>query len=429
MERLRIAIAGLGTVGRGTARILLEDAALLETRTGVSVELAGVCARDRAKPRGVELNGLIWYDAPLDMASDPGVDVVVELIGGAEGPARQLCEAALAAGKHVVTANKALIASHGVALARLAEENGVELRFEAAVAGGIPLIKVLREGLGANRISWLAGILNGTCNFILTEMERTRRDFAAVLEEAQQLGYAEADPTFDIDGIDTAHKLAILTSLAFGTPVDMQGVYAEGIRHIRLTDLDFAQNLGYRIKLLGISGILDGRVAQTVHPVMVRADQPLAAVNGPFNAVEISGGRAGRVVIEGAGAGELPTASAVVADIADIARGNRVPAFNQPVATLRPLPAADLDAIENAFYLRLNVIDRPGVVADVSAIMKAQQISIESLHQRSRKPGEPVNLVLTTHMSQEGAMRRALAALAALDCVLEQPVMIRIVDL
>jgi len=362
------------------------------------------------------------------MAADPEVEAVVELIGGEGGIARRVVEVALGHGKHVVTANKALIAHHGTALASIAEENGVALAFEAAVAGGIPVIKALRESLAGNRLERVYGILNGTSNFILTTMRESGREFAEVLAEAQKLGYAEADPSFDIDGIDAAHKLAILASVGFGRPVDPGGVYAEGIRHISRLDIEFAEELGYRIKLLGIARLTEGGLEQRVHPCMVPKGTPIAAVEGVFNAVVAEGDFVGRVVLEGRGAGAFPTASAVAADLVDIAAGRRVAAFGVPTAELRPIPLVPIEQLHGAYYIRLMVLDQPGVIADVAAALRDEQVSMESMIQRGRAPGEAVPVVLTTHVTVEAAMRRALAKIAILDTVLEPPRMIRIDD-
>jgi homoserine dehydrogenase len=363
------------------------------------------------------------------MAADPEIDVVVELIGGAEGIARTVVETALARKKHVVTANKALMAEHGTVLAAKAEAAGVALAFEAAVAGGIPIIKTLREGLAGNKLSRVYGILNGTCNYILTTMRESGREFAEVLAEAQKLGYAEADPSFDIDGIDTAHKLAILASVAFGRPVDHAGVFTEGIRHVSRLDIDFAQELGYRIKLLGIARLTENGLEQRVHPCMVARSTPIAAVEGVFNGIVAEGDFVGRVMLEGRGAGAYPTASAVVADLVDIAAGRQAAPFGVPAAALENTPGAPMELHQGAYYIRLMVVDQPGVIADVAAALRDQQVSMESMIQRGRAPGEAVPIVLTTHVTVEAAMRRALDAIARQATVLEPPRMIRIEDL
>ena len=423
---LRIGIAGLGTVGRGTVKVLRAQPGLLALRAGRELKLVAVSARTRNKDRGVSIANLRWHDDPLALSRDPEVDVVVELIGGADGIARGVCEQALAAGKHVVTANKALLAHHGTALARAAEKAGRTLAFEAAVAGGIPIVKALREGLAANRIHQLYGILNGTCNYILTQMHREGREFAVVLKEAQDLGYAEADPSFDVDGVDAGHKLAILAATAFGGEVDFAQVSLEGIRHVSLADIRFAEELGYRIKLLGIARRTEGGIEQRVHPCMVPVATPIATVDGVYNAVVFEGDAVGTIVLEGRGAGEGPTASAVVADLIDIARGRGLPAFGVPAARLEKLARAPLAERKGPCYVRLMVVDRPGIFAAVAASLRDHEISMESVLQRGRAPGEVVPVVMTLHEAEEAALQRALAEIARHDGIVEPPRMIRI---
>jgi homoserine dehydrogenase len=423
---LRIGIAGLGTVGVGTVRLLREHGDVLAQRCGRAIEIAAVSARDRKRDRGVDVSGLRWVDDAAALARDPQVDVVVELIGGADGIAKQVADAAIAGGKHVVTANKALLAHHGTALARAAEAAGVTLAYEAAVAGGIPIIKALREGLAGNRVERIYGILNGTCNYILTTMRRTGREFADVLAEAQKLGYAEADPSFDVDGVDTAHKLAILTSVAFGCEINFAGVHVEGIRNVSAMDIAYAEELGYRIKLLGSARPTEHGIEQRVHACMVPIGTPIAHVEGVFNAVVTEGDFVGQNVVEGRGAGAGPTASAVVADLVDIARGRMLPTFSVPAAQLKRLPASPMERHRGAYYIRLMVFDRPGVIADVTAVLRDEQVSLESMLQRGRAPDEVVPVVLTTHDTDEAAMRRALDRIAALPTVVEPPHMIRI---
>jgi homoserine dehydrogenase len=423
---LSIGLAGLGTVGTGVLRLLRENADIVAARAGRPLAVTAISARDRMRDRGVPLGGLRWYDDPVALAADPAVDVVVELIGGADGPARVVVESALAARKPVVTANKAMLAVHGAALAGAAEEAGVPLGFEAAVAGGIPVIKALREGLAGNRISRIAGILNGTCNYILTRMRTEGREFAEVLADAQRLGYAEADPGFDIDGIDAAHKLAILAALAFGRPVAFEAVHVEGIRAISALDIGFARELGYRIKLLGLARAVQGGVEARVHPCMVAQDAPIARVDGVSNAVVIEGDFVGRVMLEGPGAGAGPTASAVVADLIDIARGRITPVWGAAAGALSHAPSVPIDRHVGAYYLRLMVVDRPGVIADVTAVLRDLGVSLESMLQRGRAPGEAVPVVLVTHETPESAMRAALARIAALDAVMESPTLVRI---
>ncbi len=425
---LKIGIAGLGTVGAGILQLLERQAELLTVRAGCHIIVAAVSARERRLDRGVDLSAVRWYEDAAAMASDPEIDVVVELIGGSGGVALDVIEAALAHNKHVVTANKALMAEHGTRLAERAEAAGLGLAFEAAVAGGIPVIKTLRESLAGNRLTRVYGILNGTSNYILTTMRESGREFAEVLAEAQKLGYAEADPGFDIDGVDAAHKLAILASVAFGRPVDLAGVYTEGIRHVSRLDIDFAEELGYRIKLLGIARLTKDGLEQRVHPCMVPRATPIAAVEGVFNAVVAEGDFVGRVVLEGRGAGAFPTASSVASDLVDIAAGRLVPAFGVPAATLSRSPGAPMERHQGAYYIRLMVLDQPGVIADVAAALRDEHVSLESMIQRGRAPGEAVPVVLTTHVTVEAAMRRTLDRIAALNTVLEPPRLIRIED-
>lgn len=426
MDPLKIAVAGLGTVGGGVVKLLETQADLIADRCGRPVAVTAVSARNRNRDRGFAIDGLDWFDDPVEMAGAAGSDVFVELIGGSDGVAKAACEAAIAAGKHVVTANKALLAIHGTALARASAEAGVALAYEAAVAGGIPIVKAVREGLAANRIDSIVGILNGTCNYILSDMRESGRAFEEVLSEAQALGYAEADPSFDVDGVDAAHKLAILTSLAFGTETDFDAVITEGIRRVAALDIEYAEELGYRIKLLAIARRTDRGVEQRVHPCMVPADSAIAQIEGVFNAVMASGDWAGDTIHVGRGAGEGPTASAVAADIVDIARGNILPAFGVPADRLSPLPAADMAEHSGAYYVRLMVRDKPGVIADISAALRDEAVSLEAMLQRGRSPNEAVPVVLTTHDTTEAAMQRALDRIGALESVLEPPCMIRI---
>jgi len=425
-DPLKVSIVGLGTVGGGVVKILAEHADLLAKRCGRAIELAGVSALEMPYDLKDMLAGVPWHDNALDMAKADGIDVVVELIGGSDGIAKSVVETALGAGKSVVTANKALIAHHGLEMAKMAESNGGVLAFEAAVAGGIPILKAIRESLAANQLHTVYGILNGTCNYILTKMEQTGQDFADVLAEAQDLGYAEADPSFDVDGIDSAHKLAILTSLSFGCPIDFDQVYVEGIRTITAMDIGFASELGYRIKLLAITKRTNGGVLQRVHPCMIKLDSPIARVHGVINAVVAEGDFVGRTVYEGAGAGERPTASAVVADLVDIARGISAPAFSVPVADLTDLPGQPMESHRGAFYLRLMVVDEPGVLAKVSELLRDEDVSIETVLQRGRDPGETVPLILVTHEAEKTSMARVRAKLRSMAEVMEDPALIRI---
>ena len=426
MKPLRVGIAGLGTVGAGVVKLLARQAELITARAGRPITVTAVSARDRNRDRGISLEGLIWHDDPLALAWDENVDVVVELIGGSDGPAKALAEKALAAGRPVVTANKALLAVHGVALAQAAEAASLPLAYEAAVAGGIPVIKVLREGLAANRVSRVAGILNGTCNYILTTMREEKREFADVLADAKRLGYAEADPSFDIDGVDAAHKLAILAGLAFGQKIEFSSLHVEGIRRISALDIAFAQELGYRIKLLGIAERMEAGISLRVHPAMVPVTKPIATVDGVFNAVLLEGDFSGPVFLQGRGAGEGPTASAVVADLIDIARGNQIPVWGMALSALGEARVVPMAHLTSAYFLRLMVVDQPGVLADVTAILRDHGISLESMLQHGRKPGEAVPIVLVTHETREDAVNAALARIAMLEAVLETPALIRI---
>jgi homoserine dehydrogenase len=425
---LTIAIAGLGTVGAGVLALLASESQQIGIRSGRLPQVTAVSARDRKRNRGVDLSQAQWFDDPVAMAGEADAEIVVELIGGSDGVAKAVVERAIARGRHVVTANKALLALHGTALARQAEAKGVALAFEAAVAGGIPIVKDLREGLAANRLTRIYGILNGTCNYILTTMRQTGRAFADVLAEAQRLGYAEADPSFDIDGVDTAHKLAILTSLAFGREVDFAHVHVEGIRHVSDLDIEYANELGFRIKLLGIARATEHGIEQRVHPCMVSLDAPIAHVEGVFNAVHAEGPFVGPVMHEGRGAGAGPTASAVVADIMDIARGRQVPAFGVPAGSLAPAKTAPMERHVGPYYVRLMVVDQPGVIADVAGALRDEKVSMEAVIQRSRATAAnaAVPVVLTTHATEEAAMRRCLKRIAELKTVVEPPRMIRI---
>jgi homoserine dehydrogenase len=428
-EPLKIAIAGLGTVGSGLVKLLTEQAGLLEQRCGRRLVITAVSARERRRERGFSLAGYTWYDDPVEMARSADAEVVVELIGGSEGPAKALVEAALARGRHVVTANKALLAHHGAELAAAAELGKATLAFEAAVAGGIPIIKAVREGLAGNRVDRVYGILNGTCNYILTVMRETGRPFDDVLAEAQKKGYAEADPSLDVDGIDAAHKLALLVSLAFGTAVDFDAISVAGIRSVSPMDIEYADELGYRIKLLAIGRRTPNGIEQRVHPCMIPVASQLARVDGVFNAVMIDGDFSGNTVYVGRGAGERPTASSVASDLIDLARGTRLPAFGLPAGNLAKLIPAPMAEHTGRYYIRLMVRDQPGVIADVSAALRDERVSLESMLQRGRSQTKAVPVVLTTHETVEAAMLRALKRISALDTVIEPPCMIRIEEL
>jgi homoserine dehydrogenase len=411
-EPLKIALAGLGTVGAGVVKLLDANAQLIARRAGRPIAVVAVSARDRARDRGVDLSRLDWVDDTAALAARDDVDVVVELIGGSDGPALTLARRTIAGGKALVTANKAMIAHHGAELAEAAEQAGVPLKFEAAVAGGIPVIKGLREGAAANGIAQVDGILNGTCNYILSEMEAKGADFADVLAEAQRLGFAEADPSFDIDGVDAAHKLAILATVAFGARPDFDGVETRGIRDVVAGDIAEAAALGYRVRLIALAESGAHGLYQRVTPCLVREGHPLARVTGATNAVVAEGDFVGRLLFEGRGAGEGPTASAVVADLIDIARGERGPAFGTPVGDLSKPERADPGARRERAYLRFIVQDRAGVLAELTAAMRDGGVSIESMIQRGAGDGEGVLVAMTTH---EGPARAVAAALERLE--------------
>lgn len=423
---LRIGLAGLGTVGAGVVRLLDANAALVASRAGRPIVVTAVCARDRHRERGVDLARFDWEDDAGRLATRPDVDVVVELIGGADGPALTLARATLGRGRPLVTANKAMLAHHGLELAGLSDQSGAPLRFEAAVAGGIPVIKGLREGAAANQLGRVHGILNGTCNYILTRMAAEGLEFAAVLEEAQRLGFAEADPSFDIDGVDAAHKLAILASLAFGSRPDFDAVAMEGIRGVALVDIREAARLGHEVRLVGRAERIGDTLAQAVAPCLVPRDHPLAAVTGPLNAVVAEGDFVGRLTFTGRGAGAGPTASAAVADLIAIARGEAGPAFSMPAADLAVLPPAPAAARSGRFYLRLSVLDRPGVLADLTAALRDAGVSIESLVQPAPGADARALVVMVTHECAEPAVRAAVAAMAALESVVGTPLLMPI---
>jgi homoserine dehydrogenase len=433
---LRLGVAGLGTVGVALVRLLERHGNDLAVRCGRPISLEAVSAKTRKKDRGIDLERARWFDDPIALASDQGVDLFVELIGGSDGVAHAAVKAALSAGKHVVTANKALLAEHGVALARTAEEAGVSLNFEAAAAGGIPVIKTLREALAGNTISRVYGILNGTCNYILTRMEQDHLSFADCLAAAQRLGYAEADPSFDVGGQDAAHKLALLTSIAFGTEIDASSIYVEGISSITPADIEAADELGYRIKLLGVACRTDSGIEQRVHPAMVPKSSAIARIDGVTNAVAVEADFVGQLVLSGPGAGGEPTASSVMSDIADIARGDSVGTFGRPASSLEPYKQARMRLHEGGYYIRLSVYDRPGAFAAIARRMADANISLESIVQRRRAPRsdapghlvpvEPQPVILITYETTEGAIRKALDGIRADGQIAGEPQMIRI---
>ncbi|MGE0774165.1 MAG: homoserine dehydrogenase [Sphingomonadaceae bacterium] len=428
-QPLRIALAGLGTVGAGVVKLIDTNRALIERRAGRPIEIVAVSARDRSRDRGIDLARFEWVDDAATLSARDDIDVVVELIGGSDGPALTLARGTLVAGKAFVTANKAMIAHHGLDLARLAEAKGTPLKYEAAVAGGIPVIKGLREGAAANEIARVYGILNGTCNYILTVMEEAGRDFAEVLAEAQALGYAEADPSFDIDGVDAAHKLSILASLAFGTRLDFDAVNIGGIRHVIAADISEARALGFRVRLVGLAEATADGLFQRVHACLVPLSHPMAHVAGSLNAVVAEGNFVGRLVFEGRGAGEGPTASAVVADLIDIARGEFGPAFAMPVDSLADPGSSAMSSRRGRVYLRFAVPDRTGVLAEITAAMRDAGVSIESLIQRGTNPEGDVLLVMVTHDTPEASVLAALDRLEGSQSVIGSPMLMHILDL
>jgi homoserine dehydrogenase len=427
---LKIGVAGVGTVGAALIAMIAEQCDALAARCGRRIEVAAVSARNRSKKRTIDLGKFRWHADPVTLANDPGIDVFVELIGGSGNPAKAAIETALRSGKSVVTANKALLAKHGVALAALAEKHQAAINFEAAVGGAIPIVKTLREGLAGNSLDRVYGILNGTCNYILSRMEREGLTFEACLKDAQRLGYAEADPTFDIEGQDTAQKLAILASLAFGTRVDERAVYVEGISSITPADLMAADELGYRIKLLGVAMKTPKGIEQRVHPTMVRKETAIAQVMGVTNAVTIDAVGINPLTLVGPGAGGMATASAVLSDIGDIARGVRTAPFGRPAARLTAVRKAPMQRHEGGYYIRLLARDKPGTAATIAKRLAQQDISLESIVQRHGRngvnTGGSVPVILITYATSEDAVRKALAAVGRDRVISGRPQVIRI---
>ena len=439
-EPLKVGLAGLGTVGTAVIQLLERGRDKLVARCGRPIEVVAVSARSRSKKRDIDLKKFRWVADPAMLAADPAIDVLVEVIGGEGDPAKRVVETALAAGKPVVTANKALLARHGHKLALLAERHRVALNFEAAVAGGIPIVKTLREGLNGNSFTRIYGILNGTCNYILSRMEEDRLAFDECLREAQRLGYAEADPSFDVEGHDTAQKLSILASLAFGTKVDPDAVYVEGISSITLADLDAAAELGYRVKLLGVAVKTEAGIEQRVHPTMVPKESAIAQVMGVTNAVTVDADGLVPITLVGPGAGGMATASSVVADLADIARGVRTPPFGRPAVRMTAIRKAPMQRHEGGYYIRLLARDRPGSAATIARRLAQRHISLESIVQRHDiraqgtvqgaaqpgRSGEPVPVILITYATSEDAVRKALAAVRRDRVISGRPQVIRI---
>lgn len=430
---LKIGVAGLGTVGASLVRILQTRANALAVACGRPITVTAVSARDASKDRGILMDGIAWYADPVEMAKQADIDVFVELVGGSEGAAEDSVRAALGRGLHVVTANKALLSRHGVELAKLAEEKGRLLNYEAAVAGGIPVIKTLRESLTGNNFSRIYGIMNGTCNYILTRMEREGLSFADCLKEAQRLGYAEADPSFDIEGNDTAHKLSILTTLAFGCEISADQIYLEGITNISIEDIHAAADLGYRIKLLGVAQKTESGIEQRVHPTMVPLDSVIAQVDGVTNAVALESDILGELLMVGPGAGGNATASAVLGDITDIAKSRpgaqEVPVLGRPAHLLEPYRQAEMQSHEGGYFIRLTVQDRTGVFASIASQMAENAISLESIVQHSKEPAtadRPQTIILVTHATMESAVRKAVGAIKGEGYLIGEPQVIRI---
>jgi homoserine dehydrogenase len=431
MKPIKIGLIGLGTVGSGTFNVLKRNQAEITRRAGRGIEVAAVAVRDVAKARKLVGNELPITSQPMDLVKHPDIDIVCELMGGYE-PARTLVLEAIARGKHVVTANKALLAKHGNEIFEAARAKGVMVAFEAAVAGGIPIIKALREGLTANRIEWIAGIINGTSNFILSEMRAKGLPFETVLAEAQRLGYAEADPTFDIEGIDAAHKLTILSSIAFGVPIDFDAAYTEGISNLAAADIKYAEQLGYRIKLLGITKRTPQGVELRVHPTLVPMQRLLASVEGAMNAVLVKGDAVGTTLYYGPGAGAEPTASAVVADLVDVTRmhtadpENHVPHLAFQADAMATVPWLSIDDTVTSYYFRMRVADQPGVLADIARILADHRISIDALFQREPSEGEnQTDIIMLTHDAVERDVNKAIARVEALPTVLAKVIRIR----
>jgi homoserine dehydrogenase len=431
-EALRVGIAGLGTVGASVARVLGDKATELARQCGREIVVTAVSARDRKRDRGIDLSAVQWFEDPVEMAQSAPIDVFIELIGGDEGAARLSVKAALEAGRHVVTANKALLAKHGVALAEIAEKKGVLLNYEAAVAGGIPVIKTMREAMAGNSVTRVFGILNGTCNYILTRMEAEGISFDACLKDAQRLGYAEADPTFDIEGHDTAHKLSILTSLAFGTRIAANDIYMEGISNISQADIRAAGDLGYRIKLLGVAQRTESGIEQRVHPTMVPTASVIAQVHGVTNAVAIETDILGELLLSGPGAGGNATASAVIGDIADIAKSRpgfqHGPVFGRPAKELKPYKKAQMRSHAGGYFIRLTVHDRIGVFAAIAKRMADNDISLESIvqHAINGEAAEQKTVILVTHETTEAAVRKAVDGITKDGHLTDKPQVIRI---
>ena len=433
MRKINVGMLGCGTVGTGVAKILIENKDVIRSRVGADLNLKYVADIEMQRDRRIRFDDGVFINDAYKVVDDPDIDIIVEMIGG-EGVARDLILRAIDNGKQVATANKALLAVHGNAIFKAAMEQGVDLAFEASVGGCMPIIKSLRESLVGNHIKSIAGILNGTCNYILSRSTDDGSSFEAVLSEAQKKGFAEADPTLDIEGVDTAHKLAILTSLAYGMEINFKDIYIEGIANIAPMDIDFAEQFGYKIKLLAISKDVGNAVDSRVHPTMIPFDNPLSSVGGALNAITIAGDAIGDMMLYGYGAGMMPTASAVVGDIVDLTRNlltgssGRVPLLSYQMNNIRKIPVIPVDEITTHYYFRFSALDRPGVLSKISGILGDYEISIKSVHQKGRKTKGSVPIVMLTHLAKEAGVKKALSEIFNLDVVSDRPVLIRIED-
>ena len=433
MRKINVGLLGCGTVGTGVAKILIENKDIIRSRVGADLNLKYVADIEMQRDRGIRFDDGVFINDAYKVVDDPDIDIIVEMIGG-EGVARDLILRAIDNGKQVATANKALLAVHGNAIFKAAMEQGVDLAFEASVGGCMPIIKSLRESLVGNHIKSIAGILNGTCNYILSRSTDDGSSFEAVLSEAQKKGFAEADPTLDIEGVDTAHKLAILTSLAYGMEINFKDIYIEGIANIAPMDIDLAEQFGYKIKLLAISKDVGNAVDARVHPTMIPFDNPLSSVGGALNAITIAGDAIGDMMLYGYGAGMMPTASAVVGDIVDLTRNlltgssGRVPLLSYQMNNIRKIPVIPVDEITTHYYFRFSALDRPGVLSKISGILGDYEISIKSVHQKGRKTKGSVPIVMLTHLAKEADVKKALSEIFNLDVVSDKPVLIRIED-
>lgn len=425
-ETLTIGIAGLGTVGSGVIRLLQENATLIAKRSGRPIQVVAVNARTKSKDRGISLDGIEWVDCAVKLASHPGISVFIELIGGEAGTAKKAVETAIAAGKHIVTANKALLAVHGNEIAEIAEQAGVTLRFEAAVAGGIPVVKALTENLAGDRIRRIIGVMNGTCNYILTQMENTGQSYESIFTQAMDLGYLEADPNLDVGGIDAGHKLALLAAIAFGNRVNFSGMKIEGIQRISSSDIELAKDMGYRVKLLCIARMSDEGLEQRTEPCLIPAKSSIGQIENATNIVVLEGEASGPIVLCGAGAGQGPTATSVISDIIDIARGRRISTFGQPATTLKPAPIAK-DVADSSYYIRLLLRDQPGALAKIASAFGNAGVSINRMRQYGQQ-SECATVLIVTHNTSCAQLNQSLNSIRTTNLSYSEPVAIRIED-